>query len=859
MAGLGLALWLTGCGGGGTQSDSIGLVGFLRDSAVEGSHYFGSLGSSGKTDAQGRFLFQKGETLTFTLGKMPLGSVTLPQSADGSVITPVELVKGSLQAEYSAEDINDARVTALLQVLQTADENQDPEDGIQISEMAAQQIDLALGDTAVVSADPQAVAEALGRQLVSKDAAVAHFEKTVKELGREQVTAELQNDDSKSSVSESEMSSSGNNVSESSSSETEGDSKEQKSENSSSSSVGTEAKSESSNSSEIEAGEDSELPVSTETDETYQSSKSSDTSSSETDDDQEQTKSESSSSSKADDASASSESSKSSEWSESSSSSSSSSSQGTGDFAASGAYTLLAWNDLGMHCMDGRDFSVFSILPPYNTLNAQLIKKAGTSNKHVSSGVTITYKAAPSLSGKYNTTNLLDSANNPKTNFWDFVGTLFGTVPAPDRGLTGNHTPEMTEHALAYNTDHRWWEATGLPITPYNDDGSKNYYPMVDVTAKDASGNLLATTRVVLPVSDEMDCRACHGSTSGYADAKPATGWENDADAEKDFKYNILRLHDEKFPTAVSDHQAALKAAGYNGYGDAGLYASAKNGNPVLCATCHASNALPGTGIAGIKPLTESLHSLHANVTDPTNGQTLNASTNRSACYRCHPGATTKCLRGAMGKQSDIQCQSCHGSMSAVGAHGRKGWLDEPNCQACHQDGKRYTTAVTNAQAGTLRAALDTRFSTNPNTPSTGVSLYHYSTGHGKMQCSACHGSTHAIYPSSHEEDNLQSIAVQGHSGTIAECTACHDTVPNTISGGPHGMHSVGQYWVNEHKHEAEHNRAQCKSCHGSDYRGSVLSKTFSARSFKTESGTENFVAGHEVSCYDCHNGPSGD
>ncbi|MBD3800982.1 MAG: hypothetical protein IE886_05935, partial [Campylobacterales bacterium] len=36
-------------------------------------------------------------------------------------------------------------------------------------------------------------------------------------------------------------------------------------------------------------------------------------------------------------------------------------------------YTLLAWNDLGMHCMDGKDFSVFSILPPYNNLNAQLI------------------------------------------------------------------------------------------------------------------------------------------------------------------------------------------------------------------------------------------------------------------------------------------------------------------------------------------------------------------------------------------------------------------------------------------------------------------------------------------------------
>lgn len=85
----------------------------------------------------------------------------------------------------------------------------------------------------------------------------------------------------------------------------------------------------------------------------------------------------------------------------------------------SGEYTLLAWNDLGMHCMDGHDFSVFSILPPYNNVNAQLIKKAGTSGKHVTAGVTMTYRAAPSLEGKYNTTSLYDANNELKTNFWD--------------------------------------------------------------------------------------------------------------------------------------------------------------------------------------------------------------------------------------------------------------------------------------------------------------------------------------------------------------------------------------------------------------------------------------------------------
>lgn len=270
--------------------------------------------------------------------------------------------------------------------------------------------------------------------------------------------------------------------------------------------------------------------------------------------------------------------------------------------------------------------------------------------------------------------------------------------------------------------------------------------------------------------------------------------------------------------------------------------------------------ALATTSIGNAKPLTTSLHSKHAGVIDPSNGLTLNNSTNRDSCYSCHPGAATECLRGAMGSATDasgnqtMQCQSCHGTMSDVGNTNRIGWMDEPNCQVCHQNGQRYDSALVN---GSMRAALDSRFATNPNTPAAGVSLYRFSTGHGDLQCSSCHGSTHAIFPSTHAEDNIQSINVQGHSGTIAECTSCHTTMPSTTTGGPHGMHTVGQGWVSSHQHVADGNAAQCKTCHGNDYRGSVLSKTFSARTLSVEHGTKTFAKGHMVSCYDCHNGPN--
>ncbi len=291
----------------------------------------------------------------------------------------------------------------------------------------------------------------------------------------------------------------------------------------------------------------------------------------------------------------------------------------------------------------------------------------------------------------------------------------------------------------------------------------------------------------------------------------------------------------------------------------------------VLCAACHSSEALPGSGQAGVPPLTRAVHALHAGVQDPATGLSLGSSANRSACYRCHPGSETKCLRGAMGKATApdgsmlMQCQSCHGDMAAVGASTRTGWLDEPTCQQCHtgtatkNSGKiRFTSAFTST--GAPRVAADPRFATEANAPAAGLSLYRFSKGHGGLQCAACHGSTHAEYPSSHDNDNLQSLDLQGHAGTLGECSACHRTVPQTSSGGPHGMHTVGSWWVEHHEQYARGGGlASCRACHGADDRGTVLSTAFTARSFRAEDITVSFAAGASVGCYACHNGPSGE
>jgi len=522
--------------------------------------------------------------------------------------------------------------------------------------------------------------------------------------------------------------------------------------------------------------------------------------------------------------------------------------------ATAANYTLLAWNNIGMHCVDGVDYSIFSILPPLNTVNAQLVNKA--TGQRTSTGVTLTYQATADTNGSINT------ISSTKTNFWQYVQSLFGLSPAPDVGLLGYPMATNTPAPMAFNAAENWFEAVGIPIVPYDDTHRFNAYPMIQIVARNTAGQTLATTKVVLPVSDEMTCKACHSSTNSTnaatIAAKPAAGWVFDPEPLRDWKKNILRLHDEK-QAGKAVFTNALASAGYPN----GLYNSATSGKPVLCVACHVSNAYQieagvPTGITGISALTRALHNGHAPAVDPATGLTLNDNNNRSACYSCHPGSVTKCLRGAMSTSNDIQCQSCHSNMTHVGAATRSGWLTEPNCQACHSNSLRRLSAVD--ANGNLLGTTDQRFATTPNVPSAGFSLYRFSSGHGGMKCSACHGSTHAEFPSTDANDNVQSIGTQGYAGTVTECSSCHTTVPTNPTGGPHGMHPVGQAWVKDHHDQinASGGVNSCTYCHGADFRGSPMSTIKTAKTFSHDSSRYSYIAGQQVSCYDCHNGPQG-
>ena len=364
--------------------------------------------------------------------------------------------------------------------------------------------------------------------------------------------------------------------------------------------------------------------------------------------------------------------------------------------AANGTYKILAWNDLGMHCYN-RDFSNLAVLPPYNNLWVQVIQ-AGDPPKMVTSGITVSYSYAD------------NTYSVGKTNFWTYAKALFGATLADNVGLKG----KGLSGTLDLSGDH--YVAEGIPLTEFSDSAPtvRQPYQVATVVVKDSTtGAVLATQSVVTPTSSEMRCDNCHSDT-GRAHPQKLTG---------KVETNILQFHDEQSGTHLMTSQ------------------------PVLCASCHSSNALGAPGKSGIKSLSNAMHETHSEEIPNT----------LDGCYNCHPGPQTRCLRDVMSQTKGMTCVDCHGTMSKV-SQNTSPWLNEPRCDTCHNNGK---------------------FNQNN-------ALYRLSKDHGGLYCEACHDSTHAVAPSREANDAIKFIALQGKNGPISTCTVCH-TTPPAGNLGPHG------------------------------------------------------------------------
>ncbi len=545
---------------------------------------------------------------------------------------------------------------------------------------------------------------------------------------------------------------------------------------------------------------------------------------------------------------------------------------------------VLAFNDLGMHCINSI-FSIFAIIPPFNTINAQVVGQDSDGKPKLldTDQVELRYSAVADSKGSIN------SSSVAKTDFWQHTQGLFGMDLQPGEGLMGFFMPADNPknpgaQPLHYKTEAGWFSADGIPITPTDDAGQLNAYPMLRVSAYDKqSGELLGASDVVVPVSTEVGCNNCH-ATGEMAANNPAITWISNDDpevqAQKDSfsqlevqsQKNILILHDEQQGTDL------------------------QNQTPVLCASCHYSFALDltGGGPQGqqkFRPTaSQVMHKTHGELRDAAGNPIIPSGNDvpvEKSCYNCHPGKTTQCQRGAM-KTVGLECTACHGGLLAVGGKfpllqggsidgthdgkTRRPWVDLPRCQSCHtgdavdhltgeglvfhEDGIRLKQAYkTGDESASALLANNKRFAENDNT------WFRNSKGHNGIACEGCHGSTHAIWPNAdvNANDNLTALQLQGHAGTIVECDTCHapGSLPMTTDG-PHGLHNVNDpRWTDEeHEDFYERDANACKACHGKQLEGTALSKMAATRTFKVEDNTVTLNKGQQVSCVLCHEKP---
>jgi hypothetical protein len=175
-------MWtLAGCGGSGGGSDDgapatgTTSTGYFKDNNVSGLTYT-SGDQSGVTDASGRFTYEVGQSVSFSIGGVSIGSAT-----GKTVMTPVDLVSGGSSSTTSVQNI--------VRFLIMLDEDGDSENGISIAasvqETAADwsQVDFSTSDLEnVISGIVADAAAADGGSHMLPTAATAqnHLEETMR-------------------------------------------------------------------------------------------------------------------------------------------------------------------------------------------------------------------------------------------------------------------------------------------------------------------------------------------------------------------------------------------------------------------------------------------------------------------------------------------------------------------------------------------------------------------------------------------------------------------------------------------------------------------------------------------------------
>ncbi len=393
----------------------------------------------------------------------------------------------------------------------------------------------------------------------------------------------------------------------------------------------------------------------------------------------------------------------------------------------SSEYVVFAWSDTGMHMMSPAYDQVI-LSPPYSSLFVQVVRR-GDPPRLAIGDVSVEYRIL---------NNTFSYGKRAYGGFWDNAG-VFGQPglahdtglnfvdPAIHNGLSGSMLPFL---------DH--FEADGIPVTPVDDSGAWNPFQVAEVTVKDQTGNVVATTQATIPVSDEIGCAKCHGSDP-YAD--------------------ILAKHDAAHATDLVAHQ------------------------PVLCWSCHGSPLYQYPLQAGIEFLSRAIHTAH---------QTTGA-----LCLDCHPGPSGSASRTiAHTPRFDCSNRRCHGDLvtfvKTFTRNGRIPWQDEPKCTRCHgspreedtgpflfRDSRGHAGLFCSSCHGAAHATVPSRTASDNF-----QALQYQSDPHTIGSCKPCHEGSKGQSPFAKFADE--------HAGpnpdNATACHVCHTSISAGTGRWPHAF-----------------------------------------------------------------------
>jgi hypothetical protein len=390
-------------------------------------------------------------------------------------------------------------------------------------------------------------------------------------------------------------------------------------------------------------------------------------------------------------------------------------------------YVVFAWNDLGMHCANPT-YDEAVLLPPYNTVWAQVIKR-GNPPAVVTSGLTVEYKII---------NNTFSYGKGSYNQFWDNAKKLFGISLTKDTGLnlvSGDIHNGLSGKMVAAG-DH--FQVNGIPVTPINDDGSWNPYQVGQISVKDSSGKIIAQTDVTIPISDEINCAKCHGTCPFQ---------------------NILEVHDKNTGTNLVSQ------------------------TPVLCASCHGSPALGVMEAGPLNYLSDNIHGFHSDLLSPPSCYDCHP----GAITQCSRSLSHTSFDG-----NCITCHGDLKEVSSSIDNGRIPWVNEPECVSCHPGVSQVdTTNVLYRDATGHGGVYCASCHSSPHVliPSSIESdnyqaLQYQGAASVIGSCGACHSSSRG--PG--ETDEFAEIHGSSNPEVANACFVCHTSVSTDTRKWPHAF-----------------------------------------------------------------------